>query len=177
MKHSFTKICAAVLTAAVLSSCAADSDVPTGMLRASDETVDYELFVPDDWTVDLTGGAVSAYRSKSDPMSVSVMVWNLPYADTTLDDWWETYRAEFDLIFTDFSLESLETTTLDGVAANQYTYTAKLGENEYRYTQIAAIRRSSVYLMTVTELAELTEELTETHQSDLDEIVEFFRWN
>ena len=67
-------------------------------------------------------------------------------------------------------------TMLDGVAANKYVYTAKLADTTYRYTQIAAIRRGSVYLMTVTELADIDEKTAEEHQKDLAEILEFFRW-
>jgi len=173
------KLLLSLLAAAMLISCAAcaaDSDTPAGMILASNEIVDYDLFVPDTWTVDLTGGAVSAFRSKNDPASVSVMVWNLPYADSTLDDWWNTYRSEFDLIFRDFSLISTETTTLDGVAANKYVYTATLAENNYRYTQIAAVRRGSVYLMTLTELADSAEETAAERADEFAEIVEFFRW-
>lgn len=168
---------AAALSALVLTGCTAvQTDVPTGMARASNEIVDYDLFVPDEWTIDLTGGAVSAVKSTSDPFNVSMMVWNLPYADTNLADWWETYQAEFTMIFDDFAMESTETTTLDGVAAEKYVYTATLGEVGYRYTQIAAIRRGSVYLMTFTELADSSDDTVETHQSEISEIVQYFRW-
>lgn len=166
----------AFLLAATLAGCASQSDVPAGMLRASNEIVDYDLFVPDEWTVDLTGGAVSAFRGEGDSTNISMMVWNLPYADTTLADWWETYRGEFDMIFDEFTMESTESTTLDGVAAQKYVYTAKLAENTYRYTQIAAIRRGSVYLMTVTELADIDEETAAEHAEEISQITEHFRW-
>ena len=173
-KFLLTLLAAAmVITSA---ACASDSTTPAGMILASDEIVDYDLFVPDSWTVDLSGGAVSAFRSKNDPASVSVMVWNLPYADSTIDDWWNTYRAEFDMIFENFTLESTETTTLDGVAANKYTYTASLAGNAYRYTQIASIRRGSVYLMTFTELASSDEATLAERAEEFAEIAQFFRW-
>ena len=168
-------LCLLILLAS-FAGCSAQSDVPMGMVRASTEIVDYDLFVPDEWTVDLTGGAVSAYRGEGDSTNVSMMVWNLPYVDTTLEDWWETYRSEFDMIFTEFTMESTETTTLDGVAAQKYVYTAKLADTTYRYTQIAAIRRGSVYLMTMTELADIEESAAQEHLQAISDILEFFRW-
>ena len=167
---------AALAALLVLSGCAAQSDVPTGMARASDEIVDYDLFVPDDWVIDQTGGAVSAYRSAQDPASVSVMVWNLPYADNTLDDWWKSYKDEFSLVFEEFTLLSEEDMILDSVAARKYVYTGKIAENTYRYTQVAAVRRGSVYLMTFTELANQSEETAAEHEKEFAEIQQFFRW-
>lgn len=166
----------ALLALLMLAGCASNSDVPMGMLRASNEIVDYDLFVPDEWVVDQTGGAVSAYRSAQDPASISVMVWNLPYADTTIDDWWTSYQSEFNLIFDNFALESTEDMLLDSAAAKKYVYTGTLAENAYRYTQIAAIRRGSVYLMTFTELANQNEETASEHAEEFAKIVEHFRW-
>ena len=174
MKH-IIRLSLLILSAAALllcASCGVNSDVPAGMTRASDEIVDYDLFVPEDWIVDQTGGAVSAYRSAQDPTSVSVMVWALPYADTTLDDWWESYQDEFNLIFREFSVESTESTMLDGVAAQKYVYTGKLGENTYRYTQTTCIRRGSVYLMTFTENAASSVD----HTNEFSAILTYFRW-
>lgn len=172
MKRIISVAIAVLLAVSCLASCASDSDVPAGMTRASDEIVDYDLFVPDGWIVDQTGGAVAAYCSEQDPTSVSVMVWNLPNADTTLADWWETYRSEFETIFADFTVESTETALLDGAAAMKYVYTGKLGEATYRYTQTACIRRGSVYLMTFTENTAI---LTD-HADDFSKILTYFRW-
>ena len=154
------------------AGCRGAADVPEGMILASGDIVDYSLFVPEGWIVDQSGGVVSAYKSVQDPTSVSVMAWGLPYADSTLDDWWESYREEFDAVFTDFTLESTASTLLDGAAAQIYVYTGTLGENTYRYTQIAALRNTSVYLVTVTERADAETD----HQEEISQIREAFRW-
>lgn len=174
------KLLTAVLTICVLLSAASctvtENDVPNGMVRASSDVVDFDLFVPEEWTLDESGGAVSAYKSANDPTSVSVMAWNMPYADSTIADWWETYLADFTLVFTDFTLCSQESALLDGVAAEKYVYTGKLGEITYRYTQLASIRRGTVYLLTMTELADCTEDTAAAHQEDWAEISSAFRW-
>ena len=43
--------------------------------------------------MDLSTGAVSAYYSNTDPSSVSVMTWDLPNTDTTLDDFTDTFLS------------------------------------------------------------------------------------
>ncbi|MBQ4606920.1 MAG: hypothetical protein IJB15_09440, partial [Clostridia bacterium] len=54
---------ALALAMLTMTGCGADADAPTGYKTASGEAADYAFFVPDDWTVDLTTGATSAYCS------------------------------------------------------------------------------------------------------------------
>lgn len=155
-----------------LASCARQpSDVPAGMIRASAETCDFDLFVPSEWIVTDTGNAASAYKSDSDPTSVSVMSWTMPYLDSPVDEWWTGYEEEFSLIFSDFTVESEETTLLGGASANKYVYTGVLGENTYRYTQYAAVRGGVLYLLTFTELANGAD-----HTADFTAITDNFAW-
>lgn len=174
------RILAAMAVICLLFSAASctlkENDVPAGMVRASTDVVDFDLFVPEEWKLDESGGAVAAYKSSNDPTSISVMAWSMPYADSTIADWWEAYRTDFDLVFTDFQLLSKENTMLDGVAAEKYVYTGKLGEYTYRYTQLAAIRGGVVYLMTMTELADCEESIAAAHAEDWSEISGAFRW-
>lgn len=156
-----------------LTSCGETSDTPKGMVLASNEIVDYYLYVPDSWTIDLAAGAVSAYYSESDPSSVSMMAWNIEDSETTLDSWWENNLKDFNLVFTNFNLESESNTVLDGVAAKQYVYTASLGENNYKFTQIAAMRKSMIYLFTYTSTAENYD----SHAEDITKITENFKFN
>ena len=101
------RICSLLLALALLPalfcvSCAkkgADG-APTGYVSASDEQADFILYVPQKWTVDLSTAAAGAYYSASDPSSVSVMAWELPNTDTSLDDWWELNRSELESVFT-----------------------------------------------------------------------------
>ena len=150
-----TRILSAVIAAILLFSltaCGADPDVPYGMVRASDEVCDYALFIPDGWVVNQTGAATAAYKSASDPTSVSIMSWQLPYSDSTAADWWAGYEKEFSVIFTDFNVESTESVLLGGVPAEKFVYTGTLSENTYRYTQYAAAKGGVLYLLTFTEL-------------------------
>ncbi len=168
-KRILSAVIAAVLLLS-LSACGGDPAVPYGMVRASDAFCDYALFIPEEWVVNQTGAATAAYRSASDPTSVSVMSWSLPYADSTVADWWEGYEAEFSLIFTDFAVELEESVLLGGASASKFVYTGTLGENTYRYTQYAAARGGVLYLITFTELADTGID----HSEDFTKILDNF---
>ena len=176
MKNS-VKILCAVMAALCLALCACQKtptevDVPDGMMLASSDIVDYYLFVPQGWRVDMSGGMVSAYKSAEDPTSVSVMTWETPYADDTPADVWEMYKGEFESVFSDFTVESSTSMLLDGGAAEKYVYTGTLAGNTFRYTQVITVRHSAAYLITVTEITSSTAD----HTEDITDILDNFRW-
>lgn len=164
------------LTVALLSlaSCSkkGEFDPPTGWQLASDEAADFYFYVPDNWTVDYSTAAAGAYYSASDPSSVSVMAWELPNTDTSLDDWWELNRGELEKVFSDFNLESEENITLtpDSLYAKRYVYTAELGGYAYRYMQAAAIKGTSVYLFTYCSVPENYD----AHLENVEDMLGFF---
>ena len=166
MKRPIALLLALTLAVLSLASCGKRDEFspPAGYAAASDEKADFHFYVPDKWTVDYSTGAAGAYFSASDPSSVSVMAWELPNADTTLDEWWELNRAEMEKVFADFTPESEENATVDGVYAKKYVYTASVGGYTYRYMQVAAIRGTSVYLFTYAS----TPENYESHLDDVN---------
>lgn len=170
-KRVLSALVAAVLLLS-LASCGVDPDVPYGMVRASEEICEYALFIPEEWVVNQTGAATAAYKSASDPTSVSVMSWAMPYADSTVSDWWNGYEESFSLIFTDFNVESEESVLLGGSAATKFVYTGTLDGNAYRYTQYAAVKNSVLFLLTFTELADAGID----HSEDFSRILENFTW-
>ena len=157
---------------AIFTACgknANDVDVPNGMILSCDPAItDYYLFVPQRWTVDLTTSASGAYYSNSDPSGVSMMVWELPNTDTTLDDWWTMNETDLQMVFADYTLESKENTTVSGNYAQKYVYTASLGENSYKIMQIGTLKGGKVYLFTYTSLADLYD----SHLDDVAKITE-----
>lgn len=164
----------ALLTTLSFAACAKNPEgVPVGMTVASPDFAAYRLCVPSSWTVTQTGGAVSAYVSETDPANVSVMSWEMPFYDSTVEEWWDSYTTEFNTVFTEFELLANETTVLDGTAARKYVYTGTLGANTYRYTQYAAVRDGVVYVITCTEL--VSEETD--HAEEFSAIAAAFTWN
>lgn len=164
-----------LMLAALFVSCSgSQSDAPAGMksVSADNEVANYDLYVPEEWTASISTGAVGAYCSNTDTTNVTVMAWNVDSSET-LDTWWEKYRSDFDLVFDDFSLTSEEATTLGGVAAKKYVYTAKLGEYEYTYVQCACLHWGMVYIMTFTT----TPDLYESHTEDIANIITNFKFH
>ena len=163
-----------LLSLTALTACSETSDVkvPNGMQLCTNDVINYNLFVPDDWTPSISTGAVGAYCSAEDPTNVTVMAWNVD-SSMTLDLWWEQYRSDFDMVFDEMNLISTENATLGDVAAQKYTYTAKLGEYEYYYVQCACIHWSMVYVLTFTS----TTALYEQHEEELADIIEYFEFH
>ncbi len=146
-----------------------DVALPDGMILACDpEITDYLLFVPQQWTVDMTTSASGAYYSNSDPSGVSMMVWEMEAADATLEDWWAINETDLTLVFQNYNLESEENTTVDGNYGRKYVYTADLGENHYKIMQIGILKDTKIYLFTYTSLAEFYD----SHLEDVTAIIE-----
>lgn len=161
------------VSALALTGCNSDNEAPTGYKTASGEAADYTFFVPEDWTVDLSTGATSAFYSTDDPSSVSVMVWELPHTDTTLDEWWEMNLEDISLVFQNVAVEEPENVTMDGVYGKKYTYTADLGEFSYKIQQTAALHGGSVYLVTYTSLADTYD----AHLEEVNNMLSFFTFD
>lgn len=169
MKKIITLFIAAtiLLTAA---GCAKESEIPSGFKLASNEVCDFDFMVPETWTVSLSEGTVAAYCSPTDPSSISVMPGELENTDTTVEDWWEAHKADFESVYDEFTLLSEEEATLGGVTGKCYTFTGKLGENTYRFEITAVVLRSRLYMMTFTS----TEDKYEDHEDTLALVKEHF---
>lgn len=172
MKKTFFRIMLVILAALLLvsaSACTGKGDVtaPVGMVTASDENADFYFFVPKKWIVESATAAVSAYFSKEDPSSVSMMAWTLDDSAMTLEQWWEFNRSELELVFGEFALEKTENTMIDGIYARKYIYTANVGEYSYKFLQAACIKDGEVFLFTYTSLADTFD----SHMDDVEQML------
>jgi len=162
-----------VLTIVTLTftSCGNNDGAPKGMKTASGEGTDYVLYVPEKWTVDLATKATGAYYSTDDPSNVSVTAWELENTDSTVEDWWEIERVDIDLVFKNVEIVSESNTTIDEVAAKKYEYTASLGENNYKVMQVAAVKKSVVYVFTYTSV----EDSYDLHLEDVEAMLNYMQ--
>ncbi|MBQ7922595.1 MAG: hypothetical protein IJ325_08475 [Clostridia bacterium] len=173
IKKNLCVIAAAVLAAVSLSACNQDATAPNGYITASGEAAGYHFYVPKDWTVDLSTGATSAYCSPEDPSSVSVMKWELPSSDTTLEDWWNMNMEDIEMVFRDVEIVSEADTTVDGAYAKTYVYNASLGEFNYTIQQTAAIRDYQIYLFTYTSTADNFA----AHEEEVAQMLQYFTFD
>ena len=138
-----------VLALCALSSCSGKTDVPKGMKLASDTSiVDYSLFVPEKWIIDISNGATMAHVSDADRSNVSVAQWNLTEELSSIESWWEDYKEQLNdddkKVFsgTMTVVTEGEKTLLDGKAASKYVYYGTLNNVKYTYMVVATIRKT-----------------------------------
>lgn len=176
MKKILALCLVSVLLCMTLVSCSQESiAVPTGMQLASDpEIMDFHLFVPTGWTVDMRTGTTTAYFSKNDPSNISATM--LQPDKINQDDPYGSYFESFKDQFTDVfgSPENIETANLllDGHTAQQYVYTATFGGIEYKFWQVVCIRQGRVYTITYSS----TTDNYEKHAADMQNTLEYFQF-
>ena len=174
MKKLLSIVLAALLFFA-LSACGKNNDVsvPYGMQLASDTSVvDYYLFVPQEWTVDMANGATSAYYSTADPSSITMTAYGLSDAVSDADSYWDFFQKQFEGVFGE--PENIETSNLllDGKEAMQYVFTAKFGDTEYKFRQIICTRNKMAYILTYASTAENFDK----HADEVQETISQFRF-
>lgn len=176
MKKILSLCLACILLALSLVACGKDEiDTPPYTQLASDPTVvDFYLFVPDNWTVDISTGTATAYYSINDPTNICATLNQLTVVNT--EDPYGAYFASFSKQFADVfgDPEGVETSNLllDGHDARQYVYTAAFGGIEYKFWQVVCIRQGRVYTVTYSS----TVENYEKHAADMQEALGNFRF-
>ena len=96
MKRVLSVICLLLLATLLLASCA-KSEVPEGMMLASDPDLDgFVLYVPKGFTVDRSTGVLTAFVSDLDPTAISATV--VAPEEETLEAYWNANRAAIDAI-------------------------------------------------------------------------------
>lgn len=170
LKTLFVAVFSLLILFTGCSSETTDESVPDGMQLLSDENVDFTAYVPSDWTVDMSTGTVSAYVSSVDSSNVSITGSVLEDMQMTPDEYWESYKADFETTFSDMEYvgEVPIATTLDSVAANKYVYTATVTGTEYQFMQVVCITGGEVYVITYTSTPDKYEDNIEDVESILD---------
>ncbi len=165
---SYCLICA--LLAFTLISCGEDTySVPTGMQIASDtEIVDYLLYVPESWKVDMRTGVTTAYYSVNDPSNISVTMSALEDVTGGFDAIFEKHLNELNSVFTLVGEVESANLILANEAAQQYVYTAEFNDVEYKFWQVVCIHQSRVYTITYSSTVENYEAHTADMQTALD---------
>lgn len=155
-----------------LASCGNTGTAPMGFKEISDEALTYHLYIPEDWTPDISTGFTSAYFSGRDPSNISMMAFELDTNITGIDSYWEFYEKDLLAIFPDMEYVDTSDFTLDGVPAKQYTYTASMSELDYKFMQVVAIKNNQVYVFTYTAVTDKYDE----HIEEVIAIIDYFEF-
>ena len=155
-----------------LTSCGTESvTIPVGMKIASNaDIVDYRLFVPEEWTVDMRTGVTTAYFSVNDPSNIAVTMTTLEDPTAGFEGYFTKHLAELESVFETVGEVESANLILSGEAAMQYVYTAKFGDTEYKFWQVVCFHQSRVYTITYSS----TVENFESHTADMQTALELF---
>ncbi len=175
MKKIIAITLAALIAALALVSCGKEeTEAPLGFIEISSDDVTYDLFVPDEWTPDLSTGVTSAYYSGQDPSNISLMAFELDGTVTSIEDYWKKYEPSLKAVLPDLAYEGEpELDKLDGVDAVQYTYTATMSGTAYKFIQIVAFKDNTAYIFTYTAAADKFD----THIEDVVEMLVNFKFH
>ena len=172
MKKIIALAIALVLASALLFSCgkANSGTAPMGFKEISNDGVTYDLYVPDEWTADISTGVTSAYYSGRDPSNISMMAFELDRTFTGVADYWASYEPDLKAMFPDLEYTDQSEVTLDGVPAMQYIYTGTLSDLTYKIMQLVAIKDNTIYIFTYTA----TVDKYDTHIEDVIAMLDYF---
>ena len=194
MKRFLSAILAAVMlfSCVLLTSCGSDKDedgTPKGMKLASSDSASYKFYVPTTWQNDVASGSTIAHYSMTDTSSISVMVFTLENSDSDVYDWWKSFLADFNNVYTDFELISEDgEATLDGAPAAKFVFSGALVHKDeksgtetretFKFMQTAAVRKKAlsapeVYVITYTS----SPEVYDSHIEEVNKMIEEFRFN
>ncbi len=141
------KILAMALVIIVICLCAVSckkDGAPDGMIAAHKEGEPFLLYVPEGWTVDITGGVSGAYYAPADKIIVTARYYTPSRSDMTLDEY-VTYVADSYLAtLTDFNLTSRTNDVLGGSDARRITYTMTEDGVGYSAIQISAAHKGDM---------------------------------
>ena len=161
-------------SALCLASCGAElapdgKPIPDDMKLASNmSAVDYALFVPENWLIDLQTNVTMAHVNPGDLTSVQMTSRKLNSVITDLDSWWEQYKLELAEAGAVEIVKENEKVVVDGIAAKKATYkitkTIETTENgktktsakTYKCIVVGIIRNGSVYELLYNSVESLT---------------------
>lgn len=171
----YTYIIALLLALTTLVSCSrGTTDTPPGMQEASTDVVNYDFFVPDDWTVETSTGVITAKYSDSITVNVSMMAATAPDGIEDAAAYWDYYRDTFAATFTEWELISDEASLLDEHAAHRYVYTGAVGGSQvHKFMQTVCVKDGVVYLFTYTASPDRYDE----YLQDAESMLEYFKFN
>lgn len=154
-------LCAALVSLGALTAAGCSKKenwIPAGMKLASSDAVDYILYVPDSWTVDISTGVLSAFVSGVDRSNITMIAFNLEGDDTYLtpQQYWDKQEPQLiatfpDLTYIDPTAEPEDTAASD-TAAEVETAPAENdhARNNNPVTAVVAETNAAKYYYTAT---------------------------
>lgn len=155
------------------TACGDKEKVPTGTKKVESEFLDYKLYVPKDWTVDVSTGFAAASDSKGRSVSVTKISPDDEY--TSIDEYYRNfYIKTVEETFQNAELTEAytENQTLGGYPACRYVLSFTVGEDHYTALQVVGVYGYNLYVFTYFSPADLYADGLET----VEEILGYFAY-
>lgn len=163
-----------ILTLLALVSCGEEADltVPEGMIELSNDKVNYNLYIPDDWTPETSTGVLTAKYSDSILVNVSMMAVTAPADISNAADYWAQFTEDFGNTIAELEMiEENAAVLLDGHEASRYVYRGTVaGSVSTQYQQIICVKEGVIYIFTYTADPEKYQE----YLPDVEQMLENF---
>lgn len=148
-----------------------DKDAPEGMKLASNKTVAYTFYVPENWIVNRDEKIFAAYR-EDDRSSISVVPYSPDVDRMSVAEFFTMGKDRLTALFGEenYTLGSVKDTTLGGRTARDYTYRIVIEGKTYCFRQVIAAYKSMLYSVTLTT----DEAHFEERQPEMDAVIGTF---
>ncbi len=163
-----------VLSLSCLTACGdKDTDIPDGMKLAENEYVSYKLYVPENWTVDISAGFTTAYANDKSNISLTVFTWSSEF--DSMQKYCDDYYAKIASTFKEVSEPQMEHADqklgdLDKYVLT-YVYTMVSDGETYKIMQVFAANAGQIYIFTYTAL----EAKYSAHLEEVTAMIENFK--
>ncbi len=145
---------------------------PEGMKLASDEGIEYRLFVPTSWVCDPNSGASEAHYPESGCPNITVTSY-VPDTSMYVSDYFLRCEEEYKKELPEYTREGEGVERqIDGREAYSYTFTAKVNGVEIKIMQTIFVYDSSFYTITYTALSDRFDH----HMADVEKILNAFKF-
>lgn len=183
-----------------LTACGdSDPNAPDGYITASNDKVEYSLFVPNTWVVDTTEDSMmtTARVSAQETSNISMVAYTNETYEVKTDEngkqispvpeYWDDYKESLIALF-DKDADGKSTFVLNEDASGKsmlvgnngegspatgysYSYTATLGEVELQYLQVIIYRKNTFYIFTYTSTPDRYENAIEDVEGILSYLI------
>lgn len=183
-----------------LTACGkSDPNAPDGYITASNDKVEYSLFVPKSWVVDTTEDSMmtTARVSEEERSNISMVAYTNETYEVKTDDkgkqispvpeYWNDYKESLIALFdkdengkstfklnedaSGIKIQVGDQYTGKPAEAYSYSYTATLGEVELQYLQVIIYRKNTFYIFTYTSTPDRYENAIEDVEGILDFLI------
>lgn len=160
-----------IVTILCLMLCACSSYTPQdGYKLVSSESCKFTFDVPKDWEITYTD-TMLASNNQTD--KANVVAFSVDTSEVIgADNYWETYKKNYEETFGKINITDFSETSLDGVIARKVVFDITIDDVPFTCQTIICSRYNTIYNLTFTSL----KENYSSHMKQFDTIASTFRF-